>query len=62
MDRTVARKTTLEAQDEACCFSLSFDDRLRVVEELNRQGRILAGYAPDAPMNRKIVRVARRSA
>jgi len=40
MDRTVVKKTTLEEQDEAFCLSLSPNDRLRVLEELNRQGRI----------------------
>jgi len=58
MDRTVVKKTTLEAQDEAFCLSLSPDDRLRVLEELNRQGRILAGYSAASPMNRTTVRVA----
>ena len=58
MDRTVVKKTTLEAQDEAFCLSLSLDDRLCALEELNRQGRILAGYPSSAPMDRKSVRVA----
>ena len=55
MDRTVVKKTTLDKQDEAFCLSLSFSDRLRVLEELNRQGRILAGYPASAPMNRSVV-------
>ena len=58
MDRTVVRMTTLAEQDEAFCLSLSFDERLRVLEELNRQGRIFAGYPASAPMNRKAVRAA----
>ena len=58
MDRTIAKKTTLDAQDEAFCLWLSFADRLRVLEELNRQGRILAGYPDSAPMNRSIVHAA----
>ena len=58
MDRTVVRKTTLAEQDEAFCLSLSPDERLRVLEELNRQGRILAGYPALVKMNRKIVRAA----
>ena len=58
MDRTVVRKTTLAEQDEAFCLSLSPDERLRVLEELNRQGRILAGYSALVKMNRKIVRAA----
>ena len=55
MDRTVVEKTTLEAQDEAFCLTLSLNDRLRVLEELNRQGRILGGYPASAPMERKVV-------
>ena len=58
MDRTVVRKTTLAEQDEAFCLSLSPDERLRVLEELNRQGRILAGYPASVQMNRKAVRAA----
>ena len=58
MDRTVVRKTTLTEQDEAFCLALSPDDRLRVLEELNRQGRILAGYPASVQMNRKAVRAA----
>ena len=58
MDRTVVRKTTLAEQDEAFCLALSFDERLRVLEELNRQGRILAGYPASVKMNRKDVRAA----
>ena len=58
MDRTVVRKATLAEQDEAFCLSLSFDERLRVLEELNRQGRILAGYPAVVQMNRKVVRAA----
>ena len=58
MDRTVVRKTTLAEQDEAFCLSLSPDERLRILEELNRQGRILAGYPASVPMNRRIVRAA----
>ena len=58
MDRTVVRKTTLAEQDEAFCLSLSLDERLRVLEELNRQGRILAGYPESVPLARKVVKVA----
>lgn len=58
MDRTVVKKTTLDMQDEAFCLSLSYSDRLRVLEELNRQGRILAGYPASAPMNRTVVHAA----
>ena len=55
MDRTIVKKTTLDTQDEAFCLSLSYADCLRVLEELNRQGRILAGYSASAPMNRTVV-------
>ena len=55
MDRTVVRKTTLAEQDEAFCLALSTDERLRVLEELNRQGRILAGYPAFVQMNRQVV-------
>lgn len=58
MDRSIVKKTTLEAQDEAFCLSLSFSERLRVLEDLNRQGRILAGYSASAPMNRSVVHAA----
>ena len=58
MDRTVVRKTTLVEQDDAFCLSLSHEERLRVLEELNRQGRILAGYPASVQMNRKVVRAA----
>lgn len=57
MDRTIVKKTTLEKQDEAFCLSLSLDERLRVLEDLNRQGRILSGYSASTPMNRSIVRL-----
>ena len=58
MDRTVVRRTTLAEQDEAFCLALSVDERIRILEELNRQGRILAGYPASVQMNRKVVRVA----
>ena len=58
MDRSIVRKTTLAEQDEAFCLALSPDERLRVLEELNRQGRILAGYPASVQMNRKAVRTA----
>ena len=58
MDRTVIRKTTLAEQDEAFCLGMSPNDCLRVLEELNRQGRILAGYPASAPLDRKAVRAA----
>ncbi len=55
MNRTIVKKTTLEDQDEAFCLTLSLDERLHVLESLNRQGCILSGYAVSAPMNRTIV-------
>ena len=58
MDRRIVKVSTLEDQDEAFCLNLSPDDRLRVLEELNRQGRILAGYPASVQMNRKVVRAA----
>ena len=57
MDRTVVKMTTLEEQDEAFCLSLPVDERLRVLEDLNRIGRIAAGY-PDAPLDRQKVHAA----
>ena len=57
MDRTVVKMTTLKEQDEAFCLSLSIDERLKVLEELNRIGRIAAGY-PDAPLDRQKVHAA----
>ena len=58
MDRTIVKKTTLAEQNEAFCLALSLDERLRVLEDLNRQGRILAGYPASAPMNRNAVKAA----
>lgn len=57
MDRTVVRKTTLKGQDEAFCLSMSVAERLKVLEELNRVGRIVAGYS-DAPLDRRKVHTA----
>lgn len=55
MDRRIVKVTTLESQDEAFCQNLSIDDRLRVLEELNRQGRILSGCPECYVLNRKVV-------
>ncbi len=38
MDRTIVKKTTLKEQDEAFCKDLTLDERLRVIEDLNRVG------------------------
>ena len=54
MDRTVVHKTTLAEQGESFCLALSPDERLRVLEELNRQGRILAGYPEMSVLNRRV--------
>jgi len=58
MDRTIVKKTTLAEQDEAFCVMLSPDERLRILEDLNRQGRMLAGYPASSPMNRNVVHAA----
>jgi len=52
MDRTIVKKTTLAEQDEAFCLSLTPTERLRVMEELNRQGRVMAGYPENVRMDR----------
>ncbi|MBQ3289162.1 MAG: hypothetical protein IJH50_07105 [Kiritimatiellae bacterium] len=57
MDRTVVKMTTLKEQDEAFCLSLSIDERLKVLEELNRIGRLAVG-SPDAPLDRQKVHAA----
>jgi len=49
--------TTLKEQDEAFCLSLSIDERLKVLEELNRIGRLAAG-CPDVPLDRQKVHAA----
>ena len=58
MDRRIVKISKLEDQDEVFCLNLSLDDRLRVLEELNRQGRILAGYPETSALNRKAVTAA----
>ena len=57
MDRTVVRKTTLKEQDEAFCLALSIDERLKVLEELNRIGRLAAGYPEARLLETTILRV-----
>ena len=57
MDRTIVKVTTLKEQDEAFCLSLSINERLKVLEELNRIGRLAADY-PDAPLDRQRVHAA----
>ena len=55
MDRTAVKVMRLGEQDEALCLSLSPTDRIRVLEELNRQGRILAGYSGPVKVDRMYV-------
>ena len=57
MDRTIVKMTTMEEQDEAFCLSLTIDERLEVLEELNRIGRLAAGY-PESRMDRTTVHAA----
>ncbi|MBQ4384416.1 MAG: hypothetical protein II823_00655 [Kiritimatiellae bacterium] len=57
MDRTAVKITTLKEHDEAFCLSLSIDERIRVLEELNRIGRRSAGY-PETRLDRSIVHAA----
>ena len=57
MNRTVVKMTTLEKQDEAFCLSLTIDERLKALEELNRIGRVAAGY-PESRLDRTIVHAA----
>lgn len=54
MDRTAVKMTTLKEQDEAFCLSLSIDERLKVLEELNRIGRLAFGGA-DSRLDRSAV-------
>ena len=44
MDRTAVRFVPMKEQEEAFCLNLPVDERLRVLEELNRIGRLAAGY------------------
>ena len=44
----------MKEQEEAFCLNLSVDERLRVLEELNRIGRQAAGY-PETRLNRLVV-------
>ena len=57
MDRSVVKMTTFKEQDEAFCLSLTIDERLKVLEELNRVGRLAAGY-PVSRLNRTTVHAA----
>ena len=45
--------TTLKDADEAICPSLSIDERIRVLEELNRIGRLAVGY-PNSRLDRSV--------
>ena len=57
MDRSTVKMTTLKEQDEAFCLSLTADERIKVLEELNRIGRMAAGY-PEARLDRTVVHAA----
>ena len=57
MDRSVVKMTTLKEQDEAFCLALTCDERIKVLEELNRVGRIAAGY-PECRLDRNTVHAA----
>ena len=57
MDRTVVKMTNLKEQDEAFCLSLTIDERLKVLEELNRIGRMAAGYS-ESRLDRMAVHAA----
>ncbi len=57
MDRSTVKITTLKEQDEAFCLSLTADERIKMLEELNRIGRTAAGY-PEARLDRNVVHVA----
>ena len=59
MDKTKIKICRLEDQDEAFCLSLSPSERIGVLEELNRQGRILAGYPRNYRLNRSVLTVIR---
>ena len=54
MDRTAVRFVPMKEQEESFCLNLSVDERLRVLEELNRIGRLAAGY-PESRLNRLAV-------
>ena len=57
MDRNVVKVTTLRKQEEAFCLHLSIDERFRVLEELNRIGRLAAGY-PESRLDRTVAHTA----
>ena len=57
MDRTAVKMTTLGEQDEAFCLSLTIDERIKVLEELNRIGRQAAGYL-ETRLDRSVVHAA----
>ena len=57
MDRTAVKMSTLTEQDEAFCLSRTIDERIKVLEELNRIGRRAAGY-PETRLDRTVVHAA----
>lgn len=55
MDRTVVRMVPMAEQREAYALNLSIDDRLRVLESLNAQGRRMLGVPSSARLRREVV-------
>ena len=55
MDRTVVRMVPMSEQREAYALNLSIDDRLRVLESLNAQGRRMLGVPSSARLRREVV-------
>ena len=53
MDRGKVKVCRIEDQDEAFCLSLSPDERIAVLEALNRRGRALAGFSAESRLDRK---------
>ena len=49
--------TTLKEQDEAFCLSLTIDERIKVLEELNRIGRLAVGCS-EVRLDRNTVHIA----
>ena len=58
MDRSKIKVCRIEDQDEAFCLSLSPSERIAVLEELNRRGRVLAGYSHIERLDRSKIRAA----
>lgn len=54
MDRSAVKFVPMKDQDEAFCLSLSYAERLLVLEDLNRRARLASGYA-ESRLNRSAV-------